>query len=628
MASAADNAPAAPSLAPAAFTALPVGAIEPRGWLLGQLTLQGWAITGHLDEIWPDVGPNSGWLGGAGENWERGPYYVDGLTALAYMLKDDHLIAKARRWLEWSLASQKPDGSFGPLGRGDWWSRIPMLKALISHHEATADGRVLEFMARYLRYQHATLPTEPPSDWTAARAGDNILCAHWLYERTGDAFLLDLSAALFEQSIDWTSIFLDFPELPFRHRVTAFSHPTHVVNVAMGLKTPGIFYRQSGDLRHRRAVQAGLDNLMKYHGLVNGVFSGDEWLAETDPSQGTETCAVVEYLFSMETLLRALGDADLADRLERAAFNALPACQTPNLWGHQYDQQPNQVLVSLAKRNWTANGNAANLFGLEPNYGCCTANVHQGWPKFAASLWASTPEGGLAALAYAPCALTARLGSGEIVRLVEETDYPFDGQIRFRFEGSQPARFPLTMRVPGWCEEASFQYGDEIALRLSGGQFHDVTRLWLPGRTATLSLPIRTRFSRWFHNSLGVERGPLVFALQVGEAWVKLQGSEPCPYWEVHPTTPWNYGLIVDEINPDASFALETAPAGFQPFDPVNAPVRLKGRARRLPEWELAQNSAGPLPTSPVRSSEPVEEVTLVPYGCARLRVSEIPQSG
>jgi uncharacterized protein len=186
----------------------------------------------------------------------------------------------------------------------------------------------------------------------------------------------------------------------------------------------------------------------------------------------------------------------------------------------------------------------------------------------------------------------------------------------------------LTLRVPGWCEEATFRYGEEVALKLRGGQFHTVTRLWLPGRTATLSLPIRTRLSRWFHNSLGVERGPLVFAVQIGEAWSKIQGSEPCPYWEVHPTTPWNYGLLVDEDNPDASFGLEVGPAGFQPFDSVTAPVRLHARARRLPEWRLADNSAGPLPESPVRSAEPAERVTLVPYGCARLRVAEIPQLG
>ncbi|GHO89805.1 hypothetical protein KSZ_78110 [Dictyobacter formicarum] len=74
---------------------LPTGAIRPDGWLYEQLRLQAQGLTGHLDEIWPDVGPNSAWLGGTGEEWERGPYYCDGLIPLAYMLQDEQLIKKA-----------------------------------------------------------------------------------------------------------------------------------------------------------------------------------------------------------------------------------------------------------------------------------------------------------------------------------------------------------------------------------------------------------------------------------------------------------------------------------------------------------------------------------------------------
>lgn len=610
-------------LTPTPFLQLPLGAIEPRGWLLGQLKLQAWGITGHLDEIWPDVGPESGWLGGTGEDWERGPYYLDGLVPLAYLLRDDYLIAKARRWIEWAIGSQQPDGSFGPQHRPDWWSRMPMLKALIQHHEATGDERVLDLLARYYRHKLDNLAARPLEKWAQARGGDAIYGVYWLYNRTGDAFLLDLAEAIFRQTIDWTSIFHDFP---YRERQTQFDHRIHVVNVAMAVKEPGLFYLQSGDSRHREAPRVGIESLMRYHGLVNGIFSGDEWLAGPDPSQGTETCAVVEYMFSLEVLARTLGDPDYADRLERVAFNALPACQTPDLWGHQYDQQPNQVLCSLAKRNWTANREDSNLFGLAPNFGCCTANLHQGWPKLAASLWAATPDGGLAVLAYAPSAVTARVGPGDEVRVVEETDYPFQGSIRLTVRCARPVVFPLTLRVPGWCSGATVGIADEPAASLGAGHFHTIRRTWRDGDVVTLDLPMDVRLTRWHRNSLGVERGPLVYALAVGEAWRKLRGSEPCPDWEVHPTTPWNFGLVVDPADPAASFRVESGPVGFQPFDPVNAPVRLVGRGRRIPEWQLVDNSAGPLPESPVASAEPEEEVVLVPYGCARLRVSEIPQ--
>ncbi len=130
--------------------------------------------------------------------------------------------------------------------------------------------------------------------------------------------------------------------------------------------------------------------LDEYHRLPNGMFSADEHFAGQDPSQGTELCTVVEAMFSLETDLAITGDAAFGDRLEKIAYNALPATITEDFWAHQYDQQPNQVMCSLSKRNWSSNGPESNIFGLEPNFGCCTANMHQGWPKLAASLWMAT----------------------------------------------------------------------------------------------------------------------------------------------------------------------------------------------------------------------------------------------
>ena len=119
----------------------------------------------------------------------------------------------------------------------------------------------------------------------------------------------------------------------------------------------------------------------RYHLLPSGVHSGDEHMAGLNPSQGTELCAVVEGMFSVEHLIAILGEPALSDRLEKIAFNALPGAFDGDMWAHQYDQQPNQVLCSLRARHWTTNGPEANLFGLEPNFGCCTSNFHQGWPK-------------------------------------------------------------------------------------------------------------------------------------------------------------------------------------------------------------------------------------------------------
>jgi hypothetical protein len=116
------------------------------GWLERQLRIQAEGVTAVLGDYWPDLGSNNGWLGGDGESWERGPYYLDGLLPLAYLLQDANLLKKANAYIEWTLNSQQPNGQFGPKTNDDWWPRMVMLKCLAMHYEATGDERVLPFM--------------------------------------------------------------------------------------------------------------------------------------------------------------------------------------------------------------------------------------------------------------------------------------------------------------------------------------------------------------------------------------------------------------------------------------------------------------------------------------------------
>ncbi len=197
-------------LAANAFYRLPLGAIHPRGWLRDQLEIQANGLSGHLDETWADVGPNSGWLGGTGESWERGPYFLDGLLPLAYALDDARLKAKAQKYIEWTLNNQSSNGMIGPRSNDDWWPRIVMLKALTQYQEVTGDSRVVPFMERYFAYQLAELPKRPLRDWGKFRWQDEALSVIWLYNLNGDARLLDLLKLLHQQGHDWLAQFQNF----------------------------------------------------------------------------------------------------------------------------------------------------------------------------------------------------------------------------------------------------------------------------------------------------------------------------------------------------------------------------------------------------------------------------------
>ncbi|WP_198152185.1 beta-L-arabinofuranosidase domain-containing protein [Granulicella tundricola] len=652
-------------LTPNQFDPLPLGAIEPRGWLRDQLEIQAKGLTGHLDEFWADVSQKSAWLGGDGEAWERGPYFVDGLLPLAYELKDQKLIEKANAWVEWTLTHQRPDGEIGPTSNSDWWPRMVMLKVLTQYEEATGDPRVEPLMTRYFTYELAELPKRPLTSWGRYRWQDNVLTVLWLYNRTGDPRLMELARLLREQGFDWKESFKSFPfkgkqtaqslGLDRTHDNTDRAMQAHGVNNAMALKASPLSYVLTGHAGDRAAVYQQIGELERYHLLPNGMYSGDEHLAGDNPSQGVELCTVVESMFSWELNLAVLGDARFADRLERIAFNALPGTISDDMWSHQYDQQPNQVACTRGQRQWSSNGPDSNLFGLEPHFGCCTANMHQGWPKFAESLWMGTADGGLVATAYAPNRVTIELPGKEsgahqpkTFTLDEETNYPFDGMLRFTVHTGRPASLPIVLRIPGWaaaakltindgatetirpgCPQAAYDgrlHGSGANGTPDGCLFHTIRRTWKEGDRFELLLPLEPKVTRWYRGSVAVERGPLLFSLKMEQDWKKLdQHAELSADWQITSETPWNYALAVDANNPGRTISVKTDLLGPVPFSSQQVPVQLTVYGRLDPAWTLFEGSAGPLPESPVSSSAPLVPLVLVPYAAAKLRITAFP---
>ena len=622
-----------PPLKPSPFAKLPIGAIKPRGWLNRQLELQADGFVGHLTEISKFLEKqDNAWLSPQGrgrQHWEELPYWLKGFGDLGYILNDDRIITEAWLWIDSILRSQQDDGWFGPIhnqtgrkGRPDLWPNMIALNILQSYHEFSGDGRVLRLMSRYFQWQLSVPEADfLPDSWAKKRAGDNLASVYWLYNRTGEKSLLELAKKVHRNTADWTN------------RMGSW----HNVNIAQCFEGPAVFYQQSKDPAHLNAAERNWRTVMDIYGQVpGGMFGSDEACREgyIGPRQAIETCGMVEMMFSDETLLKITGDPKYADRCEDVAFNSLPASMTADLKALHYLTAPNMVLCDNRNKSPGFQNKGPMLLFDPHDHRCCQHNVSHGWPYYAEHLWLATPDNGLAAVLYADSQVTAKVGAGAEAVIDEKTRYPFDEKIRLTVRTSAPTKFPLYLRVPGWCEKPQVSINAKSVPAKAGPRSYiRIERTWSSGDTVTLSLPMRITLRTWTKNksSVSVDRGPLTYSLKIGEKHIRNGGTDKWPAWEIHPTTPWNYGLIINKDNPSSSFSFsqKSWPRDNQPFEFDAVPLEMRARAKKIPQWRMDDlGLVGPVPQSPVKADQPTETVTLIPMGAARLRISAFPIIG
>lgn len=652
------NAQSRQGLADQPYAEIPLGAIQPKGWLRDQLATMRRGTTGHLDEVYAKVKNDNGWLGGKGDGWEETPYWLDGAVPLAYLLDDKEMKDKVLKYINWTIEHQRPSGYFGPItkderekkieitpencGSGeDWWPKMIMLKVMKQYYQATSDPRVVPFMTQYFKYQHAALKTCPLgkwTDWAESRGADNVMMAQWLYGITKEPFLLELASQIEAQAFQWSDMLggRDWVMNAAAQQNKDKWMTRHAVNVGMALKSPAINYQRTGDRKYLQYLQTGFTDLMHLHGLPMGIFSGDEDLHGNAPTQGVELCAIAEAMYSLEEIIAITGDSRYMDALERMTFNALPTQTTDDYNNKQYFQIANQVQISRGVFDFSLpfDREMNNVLGMRSGYTCCLANMHQSWTKFASHLWYATRNNGLAALAYSPNEIRTKVGQqGTEVTIRENTGYPFEDEVRFELTSGADVAFQWQLRIPAWCGEAVISLNGKELKREKGGQIVTLDRTWKNGDKLTLKLPMEVSTSNWGRNSRTVERGPLVYALKLEERWEKETQKEEGEYFSVYPKTEWNYGLVQDIVkDPKSKLSVKVVKPVGENFvwNLAHAPIEITASAKKIPDWKAVAGVAHQPVTDregiykgPVNPA--VEPITLVPYGFTKVRIVAFP---
>ncbi len=621
-------------LEPGPLIKLPVGAIKPQGWLKKQLELQSDGFHGHLLEISRFlVKENNAWLDpdGKGENgWEEVPYWLKGYSNCAYVLEDEEMIQESKLWINATINSQQEDGWFGPghertgaatelIGRADLWPNMIMLFNLQNYYEYSGDERVINLMTKYFKY----LQTCPDSTflsgfWPRMRAGDMLYTVYWLYNRTGEAWLLDFAEKVHQNAANWVQGIASW----------------HNVNIAQCFREPAIFWMQSKNPLHLAATERNWQQVREIFGQVpGGMYGSDEncRLGYDGPRQAIETCGMVEEMLSDEILLRITADLKWADRCENVAFNSLPAAFTADMKALRYLTAPNMPQSDKEPKS-PGIQNGGPMFWMNPYlHRCCQHNSGHGWPYYAENLWYATPDNGLAAIFYSASNVTAKVGQGTEVNIIENSNYPFNEIVEFTISTSQAVQFPFYLRIPRWCNKPQLTInGREERIAASPQAYIRIERFFHNGDKITLTLPMEISVKEWIKNknSVSVNYGPLTFSLKIKEKYVQSGGTKEWPGWEIFPDSPWNYGLHIDEKNPAGSFELvrKIWPESDMPFVPENVPFEIRAKARRIPQWRLNEGGlVNEVQQSPARTTEPLETVTLIPMGAARIRISAFP---
>lgn len=601
--------------------------MKAEGWMKEVLTTQRNGLTGHIQvagapfdkEGWGDAAQKKmdRW-----EDFEQTGYWADGALRCGYFIDDPELTRRVKEWVDFQIDHPKEDGFIGP-ELHNLWPHVVFFRVIMAEYSRNPSPRIIKALSNH--YKNAarsqTLIKTGGPEWDFnERTMLHIEMLCWLYQQTNDAFFIekaeDTYKAFCSRKSPFTMQAFLSDEVPIVHSVSSFET----------LKIPVILYINTGKKEYLDAAIHGIQKVYKYHGLADGIPSGNEAHDGNMPNEVHETCCVSDAQWALGYFLQATGDVQWADLMEKICFNAAFSVVWKDFKSLQYYSSPNQV---IARNNSSfcmyVGGQDRMAYRVAHGPACCNGNMNRMIPLFCSRQWMKKGDNGIVAAMYAPSSFTTKLkGSKNEITIQEETNYPFEETIRFRMKMKRSTPFSFWLRIPQWCKGASITVNGQAAdIVCKAGTFVEVQRKFSDGDIIELKLPMKSHSVSMPYDGVAFERGPLVFSLNVKaqEEITETREHDGIKFQSriLTPLSEWNYAPVdaenIEVVNSNDYSNL---------WNPETTPVRLKVKAVTVTNWQLYRDNFTPYMPSVIRKGEE-KVIELVPVGTTVLRMTVFP---
>lgn len=495
---------------------------------------------------------------------------LSALLPAAYLIGHEAAAALGEAALARGIAAQGPDGD---IPGENLMERIFFCQAVAAWYEAKRPAEALPFLLKFCQYVWDHWEALQKDAAAMAGAGEWMALLSWLYHVTGKKPLLRFMDRLRLDALDWTSHFHTFAVVKPMERVTPLEelesamareegdiggfytrqyYLTHGEYTARGLKTPALFAQASGSLKEKAASRVGYERVMRYHGAANGMFNADPLLGGGDPARPCRLDFAGEWAWSLGEVYRLQGEGEMADALERVAYNALRAGESQGL------VQPRQAVNAIDAKAFPYAQPKAERKAFW--------GVVKGLAALLRTQYLALENEGLALAAYEESCLRWRI-KGVHVTLTLMGNYPGEGDVTLAVEPKAPVEFILKLRIPGWCQEACVTVNDEGADAPKAGEMFALNRTWQPGDRVAIRFPMPLRTQRGYHQSAAVFKGSSLLAIPAAEE-------------------PWRFALDLEALAKGEAFAYEAPgwePAGGRPKMPGTT-LKAQGAPRNI-DW-------------------------------------------